>query len=147
MAADEPTPKRPPRAKRAPRRAESDTSDTTVTPRTRRGSDSKIREAVADQYRMVGMLMFGAGMARDNTALAATGGNVAAKADTVAEAWMQVADQNESVKKWLARLVEVTAVGNLLAIHFSLAAPLFADQMPEPLRAMFTADAPTPAAD
>lgn len=95
---------------------------------TRRGDSRKLKEALERFYATIGGGVATAGMFTGNIGMVASGTNIATRSDEVSEAWMELADTNPKVKKFLESFMEGSSVANLVAAHLSMVVPLIAAQ-------------------
>lgn len=97
-------------------------------PRSRvRVSDEKIRGALSDVYNMIGMaaIPFDPVYAQF----------VMDKSDDLADAWMDLAENNPKVRTYLQRFTEGSGVGTIIMAHAMMVAPLLAKRgiIPAPI--------------
>lgn len=137
---EEATPKTTSRARTRSTRERTSAQETPAAPKRRIGQDKKTQEAISGVYTMIGGVVTTAGMVREDNGIAGTGQEIINHADTIAEAWMDLADQNPKVKKALQRFTEGSAAATLVALHVSVSMPLLIDRnvLPNPLASMFS---------
>ena len=135
---------RPSRAKTAPKVTDPEPSGSPSedlsppTPTKRTPADKKLAASIAGTYQAIGMGIIGIGMARNDGGLAGTGTATVNNAEQIAEAWLDLADKNPSVKKALKKFTEISATGTLVGLHITLLIPLLIDRqvIPEPMADM-----------
>jgi hypothetical protein len=97
-------------------------------PKRRTPTDKKLASSIAGTYQAVGVTLIGFGQHKDDKGLVFTGIKVCESAEPIADAWLDLADQNPAVKKALKKFTEVTAAGTLIGMHVSMILPLLADR-------------------
>jgi hypothetical protein len=142
---DDTTPKRRPARKRtAPKPApdagsDQGTEDTPKPPprRRRAGNTRNLQLAIQENYVLVGMVLYGAGAARQSPQLSQVGMGFVQQSEVLAEQWLKVADQYPSVRTALERATTASAVGALVGTHVAICAPAVEQMVPEGLRPAF----------
>lgn len=123
------TQQRPPRGESAPKTAPKATAPKVDPPKkTRTAADKKLGVSVAGFYQTAGLGLLAMGMNREDAGLAGTGTALIENAETVAEAWLDLADQNPAVKRALVKFTQVSAAGTLVTMHGMMLLPLLADR-------------------
>lgn len=108
--------------------------------------DDQLRESLTTNYQMVGMLVIGIGMPREDPGLIGMGTQMVNRSDAVADAWLELAEKNPKVKAALRRFSEGSAAATLIGVHLSMAAPLLASRgiVPEGLAALLMTEPTMP---
>ena len=103
-----------------------------------RGDDRKLVENLTQLYSMIGGGVASWGMLKGDVSLVATGNNVIARADDVANTWLELAEQNKAVRRFLEGFTEGSAVASLVGLHLVMAAPFAASRgaVPEQMAMM-----------
>jgi hypothetical protein len=96
------------------------------TPKRRTPADRKLQEAVAGLYQTAGMAIIGVGMSRSSEDTANAGAHIVNMAPAVSDAWIDLANQNPQVKRYLQKLGEGSATATLIGLHVAMLAPLAA---------------------
>lgn len=147
-----PTPSRPPRTRRG--RARRDTpagAGATAPPKpaSRRTTDDKVRESLTGTYQMLGGTLASIGMVKQDSGLAGTGVAFINSAETLTDAWMDLAEQNPAVKAALRRFTEGSSLGTLIVAHGACMVPLLASRgvIPDAMSGVMTAMSGASSAD
>lgn len=111
-------------------------------PRARRGDAKQLRDNLERFYATVGGGVATAGVLRGDVGLVASGTNIGTKAAETADAWLELADTNPRIKRFLEAFMEGSAIANLVAAHLSMIVPIVASQglVPEQVGVMFLSD-------
>lgn len=94
-------------------------------------ADRKLATSLSSTYQAVGVSICTVGIHRGGDARFLTSGqSFIEKADELAEAWMQLADQNPKVKAALRKFTETSAMAGLVGMHFACMAPFLLTLLP-----------------
>lgn len=86
-------------------------------------ADKKLRDSLAGVYTSVGLAFGGISLIRTDPRFEMVGSELVDKSDSLAEAWMKLADGNLRVKNALRAFVETSAVAELVGLHVACFAP------------------------
>lgn len=147
---------KPPRAKRAAdasgggtgasaRRGGSSSTPAAAAPprKAPTGQDAKLHAALVQMYAGVGIGVQGiAMMGGGDVGLAVSGANILSMAESTADAWIELAQQNPKVRATLEGLVTGSAVATLVGCHASMVVPVLASRgvVPGQVANMFLTD-------
>lgn len=123
---------RPPRGepRRPRRRTESKSKSTPSTPipetepRKRTPADKKLAAQIAGLYQMAGATIAGVGMRTGDEGITAAGVQTITISEPLADAWLDLADANPSVKRVLKKLTEASAAGIVVSLHITILVPV-----------------------
>jgi hypothetical protein len=106
------------------------------------GDDAKLHASLTRLYSMIGVGVTGVGNAKGDIGLSTAGVNILATAGDTADAWIELAQQNDRVRQALNGLVAGGAAANLAACHLAIVAPILAARgaIPPQVGAMFLSD-------
>lgn len=143
---DRTSPKPPPKAKPKPAAKAKPAAEPITADKKRTPADKKLGAELASAYQGIGLAVIGIGISREDNGVRDTGVSMVNHAEQAAEAWLDLADQNPAVKRALKKFTEASAIGSLVVVHLSMAAPLLADRgvIPAPLAAMANASPGVP---
>jgi hypothetical protein len=89
----------------------------------------------------MGMLVHTFGMVRSDPRFLASAENIVSKSESIADAWIKLANQNQNVKKALQAFVETSAVAEVVGLHVACLTPFLIGAIPADLAAGLAAAA------
>lgn len=98
------------------------------TPKRRTPTDQRLHDALTGTYQGIGGVVVTFGFQLEDNGLTGVGTGLINQAETLAEAWVELGNQNPKVKKALQRFTEASAAGTVIALHLSVLTPLLMDR-------------------
>jgi hypothetical protein len=89
----------------------------------RSAADKKLKDSLASVYVSTGLAFGGVSMIRGDPRFEMVGSEFVDKSDSLAEAWMKLADGNVRIKNALRAFVETSAIAELVGLHVACLAP------------------------
>jgi hypothetical protein len=89
---------------------------------------TRLRDDIAQFYGTLGMAAVGIGIATGDAGINGTGQAIVMRADTIADAWVELAQKNLKVKKALEQITGATSMGGIIGVHVMVLIPFLADR-------------------
>lgn len=99
-------------------------------PPVRNAADKKLKDAIASNYTSLGLALGGVALIRGDARFQASGEQFVDKADSLAETWMKLADNNDRIKRALRSFVETSTFAELIGLHVACLAPFAVGMVP-----------------
>lgn len=104
-----------------------------------RGDDKKLHSALVQFYVSIGMGAQGIAAMKGDIGLVAAGANIVSNAEAVADAWVELAQQNPKVRTMLQGFIQGSSVATLVGLHASMVVPMLGarNMVPPEVAGMF----------
>ena len=90
--------------------------------------NDRLRDDLSQMYSMFGIGVAGLGAGIGDNGIAGVGMAMLSTADDAADAWMELAERNPKVRERLEQLTSASALGGIIAVHFTMLTPLLVDR-------------------